>query len=148
VYLEERFITSEKSILPSQSELYTIVKFSSDKITDVPKHAFSPPPKVESSVIRLTLKKTIDYGINNPEILIDFIKKGFSSPRKTLINSLSSNIEIDKQLKQGVLSNLGQNELVAIAKKNGFRTMQNMGHDLLLSGDLNYKEYDRVLSAG
>ena len=57
-------------------------------------------------------------------------------------------LEIDKQLKQGVLSNLGQNELVAIAKKNGFRTMQNMGHDLLLSGDLNYKEYDRVLSSG
>ena len=57
-------------------------------------------------------------------------------------------LEIDKQLKQGVLSNLGQNELVALAKKNGFRTMQNMGHDLLLSGDLNYKEYDRVLSAG
>ena len=56
-------------------------------------------------------------------------------------------LEIDKQLKQGVLSNLGQNELVALAKKNGFRTMQNMGHDLLLSGDLNYKEYDRVLSA-
>ena len=57
-------------------------------------------------------------------------------------------LEVDKQLKQGVLSNLGQNELVALAKKNGFRTMQNMGHDLLLSGDLNYKEYDRVLSAG
>ena len=57
-------------------------------------------------------------------------------------------LEIDKQLKQGVLSNLGQNELVALAKKNGFRTMQNMGHDLLLSGDLNYKEYDRVLSVG
>ena len=57
-------------------------------------------------------------------------------------------LEVDKQLKQGVLSNLGQNELVALAKKNGFRTMQNMGHDLLLSGDLNYKEYDRVLSVG
>ena len=56
-------------------------------------------------------------------------------------------LEVDKQLKQGVLSNLGQNELVALAKKNGFRTMQNMGHDLLLGGDLTYKEYDRVLSA-
>ena len=55
---------------------------------------------------------------------------------------------IDKQIKQGVLSNLDQEGIVAIAKKNGFRTMQNMGHDLLLSGDLNYKEYDRVLSAG
>ena len=57
-------------------------------------------------------------------------------------------LEIDKQIKQGVLSNLDQEGIVAIAKKNGFRTMQNMGHDLLLSGDLNYKEYDRVLSVG
>jgi type IV pilus assembly protein PilB len=56
-------------------------------------------------------------------------------------------LDVDKQLKQGVLSNLGQNELVALAKKNGFRTMQHMGHDLLLSGDLAYKEYDRVLSS-
>ena len=57
-------------------------------------------------------------------------------------------LEIDKQIKQGVLSNLDQEGIVAIAKKNGFRTMQSMGHDLLLSGDLNYKEYDRVLSVG
>ena len=32
-----------------------------------------------------------------------------------------------------------------IARKNGFRTMQEMGHDLLLSGDLSFKEYDRVI---
>ena len=34
VYLDANLITSEKSILPNQSELYTIVKFLSDKITD------------------------------------------------------------------------------------------------------------------
>ena len=55
-------------------------------------------------------------------------------------------LEIDKQLKQAILSNVGQNELIVLAKKNGFRTMHNMGHDLLLSGDLAYKEYERVLS--
>ncbi len=91
---------------------------SSDKITDVPKHAFSPPPNVESSVIRLTLKKTIDYGINNPEILIDFIKKGFSSPRKTLINSLSSNIEIDKQLIKNFMIENQLNEKVRPGELN------------------------------
>ena len=48
-------------------------------------------------------------------------------------------------LKQGILSNLGQTELIVMAKKNGFRTMHNMGHDLLLSGDLTYKEYERIL---
>jgi type IV pilus assembly protein PilB len=54
-------------------------------------------------------------------------------------------LEVDKELKQGILSNLGQNELYGIAKKNGFRTMQSMGHDLLLSGDLSYTEYERML---
>ena len=54
-------------------------------------------------------------------------------------------LEVDKELKQGILSNLGQNELYGIAKKNGFRPMQSMGHDLLLSGDLSYTEYERML---
>ena len=56
-------------------------------------------------------------------------------------------LEIDKELKQGILSDLSQNELNAIAKKNGFRAMQNMGHDLLLSGDLCFSEFERVLQS-
>ena len=54
-------------------------------------------------------------------------------------------LEIDNELKAGILSNLQQNELNAIAKKNGFRTMQDMGQDMLLSGDLSFAEYERVL---
>ena len=56
-------------------------------------------------------------------------------------------LEIDNELKAGILSNLQQTELNAIAKKNGFRTMQDMGQDLLLSGDLSYAEYERVLQS-
>ena len=55
-------------------------------------------------------------------------------------------LEVTKELKQGVLSNLQQTELEAIAKKTGFRTMQTMGHDLLLSGDLSFAEFERVLA--
>ena len=54
-------------------------------------------------------------------------------------------LEIDNELKAGILSNLQQTELNAIAKKNGFRAMQDMGQDLLLSGDLSFAEYERVL---
>ena len=57
-------------------------------------------------------------------------------------------LEVTKELKQGILSNLGQNELEALAKKGGFRTMHSMGHDLLLSGDLSFAEYERILSRG
>ena len=55
-------------------------------------------------------------------------------------------LEVTKELKHGILSNLGQNELEALAKKGGFRTMHSMGHDLLLSGDLSFAEYERILS--
>ena len=56
-------------------------------------------------------------------------------------------LEIENELKAGILSNLQQTELNAIAKKNGFRTMQDMGQDLLLSGDLSFAEYERVLQS-
>ena len=55
-------------------------------------------------------------------------------------------LEVTKELKQGVLSNLQQTELEGIAKKGGFKTMQTMGHDLLLSGDLSFAEFERVLT--
>ena len=54
---------------------------------------------------------------------------------------------VDKDIKNGILKNLTQLELTQIAKKNGFKTMQEMGHDLLLSGDLSFKEYDRVMQS-
>ena len=54
---------------------------------------------------------------------------------------------VDRDLKNGILQNLTQTELEGIAKKNGFKTMQQMGHDLLLSGELSYSEYDRVIQS-
>ena len=56
-------------------------------------------------------------------------------------------LTIDQELKAGILSGLQQTELVAIAKRNGFRTMQDMGQDLLLSGDVSYAEYERILQS-
>jgi len=55
-------------------------------------------------------------------------------------------LEVSKELKQAILSNIGQTELFALAKKQGFRTMQEMGKDMLLSGELSFSEYERVLS--
>jgi type IV pilus assembly protein PilB len=55
-------------------------------------------------------------------------------------------LEVTKELKQAILSNVGQAELFTLAKKQGFRTMQEMGKDMLLSGDLSFSEFERVLS--
>jgi len=55
-------------------------------------------------------------------------------------------LEVSKELKQAILSNMGQAELFSLAKKQGFRTMQEMGKDMLLSGDLSFAEYERILT--
>jgi type IV pilus assembly protein PilB len=54
-------------------------------------------------------------------------------------------LDITREIKQAILANVGTLELLSLAKKNNFRTMQEMGHDLLLSGDLSFAEYQRVL---
>ena len=54
-------------------------------------------------------------------------------------------LDISREIKQAILANVGTLELLALAKKNNFRTMQEMGHDLLLSGNLSFAEYQRVL---
>ena len=54
-------------------------------------------------------------------------------------------LDITREIKQAILANVGTLELLALAKKSNFRTMQEMGHDLLLSGDLSFAEYQRVL---
>jgi hypothetical protein len=50
-------------------------------------------------------------------------------------------------MKLGILQGKSQSELEVIAKKNNFRTMQNMAHELLLSGELSFKEYERQIQS-
>ena len=56
-------------------------------------------------------------------------------------------LEINKDMKLGILQGKSQSELEVIAKKNNFRTMQNMAHELLLSGELSFKEYERQIQS-
>ncbi len=56
-------------------------------------------------------------------------------------------LEINKDMKLGILQGKSQSELEVIAKKNNFRTMQNMAHELLLSGEFSFKEYERQIQS-
>ena len=56
-------------------------------------------------------------------------------------------LEIDKDMKLGILQGKSQSELEVIAKKNNFRTMQNMAQELLLSGEFSFKEYERQIQS-
>ena len=56
-------------------------------------------------------------------------------------------LSVTKQLKEAILRAATTPELKEIAIKEGFRTMQDMGRQMLISGDLNFREYDRVLQS-
>lgn len=65
---------------------------------DVSPDCFMPQPKVTSSVIRLTRRKTPPVDVKDTSLLFRVIKGAFAQRRKTLLNSLSSSFpEIPKQ---------------------------------------------------
>jgi len=53
---------------------------------------------------------------------------------------------ITKQIKEAILRKATTPEIKKIAITEGFRTMQDMGRELILMGDLNFREFDRILS--
>jgi 16S rRNA (adenine1518-N6/adenine1519-N6)-dimethyltransferase len=61
----------------------------------VPPEVFIPPPKVQSGVIRMILKK--DHGLPcDPVVFKRIIKTGFNQRRKTLRNSLKSLLPVNR----------------------------------------------------
>lgn len=54
--------------------------------------SFSPPPKVDSAVVRFDLYKQPPVNVLDEELLFKIIKAAFSQRRKTLTNSLHSNL--------------------------------------------------------
>ncbi len=64
-------------------------------ICNVPAKAFSPPPKVDSAVVRLHPRQ-IEPKALNPKQLDNLVKLGFSSKRKMLRNNLKSVVESDR----------------------------------------------------
>ena len=55
-------------------------------------------------------------------------------------------LNVTKPIKEAILRKATTPELREIAINEGFRTMQDMGRELILTGDLNFREFDRVLS--
>ena len=70
-------------------------------ITYVPKTAFSPVPKVDSAIIKITPYpiKIINKKLKSltPRYFFKITKASFGQPRKLLINNLVSNLNIKKQ---------------------------------------------------
>jgi len=77
---------SEYGLLSATTQLYA----RAEKLFTLPPGAFSPPPKVHSSVVRLTITPRIDT-LHVPEgSFVNFLKLSFGQKRKTLWNNLKS----------------------------------------------------------
>ena len=68
-----------------------------EKIFNIPRNIFYPKPKVDSSLIKLTIKKKCL--IQNFNLFSEIVKKAFGQRRKILKNSLKDTIPIDAYLK-------------------------------------------------
>jgi len=98
----------------------------------------------------------------NPKVLQDL---GFSAEQATRVKAIKGKgcakckdtgykgrqgiyeiLVVSKPLKEAILRKATTPELREIAIKEGFQTMQDMGRRLIAAGELNFREYERVLS--
>jgi len=69
---------------------------------DVPPQAFTPPPKVDSAVVRLVLRDPSDLGITDPIRFAQIVKAAFAQRRKTLRNALQGVCSSEQMAAAGV----------------------------------------------
>jgi len=77
-------------LLSATAQLYARV----EKLFTLPPAAFSPPPDVHSSVLRLTMAPRLEELQVAEEPFIAFLKLAFAQKRKTLVNNLRSQYEL------------------------------------------------------
>lgn len=73
----------------------------------VGRESFMPPPKVDSAVIRLTLREEPTVKVKDEAAFFRFVKACFAQRRKTLVNTVSASMGISKELLREALSELG-----------------------------------------
>lgn len=70
---------------------------------EVDRYSFMPPPKVDSSVIKLNVRKVPPIKLNNEKAFFSLVKAAFAQRRKTLVNTVSNTMGIDKdELRQAL----------------------------------------------
>ncbi|HTV05134.1 MAG TPA: 16S rRNA (adenine(1518)-N(6)/adenine(1519)-N(6))-dimethyltransferase RsmA [Acidobacteriaceae bacterium] len=76
--------SSEYGLLSATTQLYARV----ERILDLQPEAFMPPPKVSSTVLRLTMQpRFVELGVK-PAPFLSFLRHGFAQKRKTLAKNL------------------------------------------------------------
>ena len=99
---------ADRIVAPHGSKTYGVISvltqalYEGESLFDIPPSSFDPPPKVNSSVIRLVRKKekpNVDY-----KRLRTVVKTGFNQRRKMLRNTMKPMIEDPKLLEDPIFT--------------------------------------------
>jgi 16S rRNA (adenine1518-N6/adenine1519-N6)-dimethyltransferase len=115
---------------PRMNLLAAITQFWADPeiIGFIPRGKFSPPPEVDSAIIRLFPKKT-----KNPDQYYRFVKILFKQPRKTILNNL---LAISKNREERTMEKLKKTGLVPSSRPQNLNTKMIILLASLLKNDI------------
>ncbi len=85
----ERIVSREGSKVYGVTSVLVQAFYSVENLFEVGQEAFNPPPKVKSTVIRLT-RKSMDTRFKSERAFFVLVKTAFSQRRKTLRNAVKS----------------------------------------------------------
>ena len=79
---------------------------------DVGRESFLPSPNVDSAVIQLKIRKEPAVKVNDEKKVFRLVKACFAQRRKTLVNTVSNTMGVDKTALRTALSDIGLEETV------------------------------------
>lgn len=79
---------------------------------EVGRESFMPSPNVDSAVIQLTIRSAPPIKLNSEEKFFKLVKACFAQRRKTLVNTVSNTLGIEKDILRNAISEIGLIETV------------------------------------
>ena len=76
-------------------------------VLNVPASCFMPRPNVDSAVIKLDINNDNSVKVKDEEVFFKVVKSVFLQRRKTILNSLSKGLNLDKAVIEKILLKLG-----------------------------------------
>ena len=110
VIMVQREVAGDMAADPGHMSLLSLavqIYASANKVIDVPPQCFDPPPKVHSSVLKLTPSSEPKLRFESPDDFFKLARGGFKSPRKQLHNSLADGLFIHLDDARSLVSETG-----------------------------------------
>jgi 16S rRNA (adenine1518-N6/adenine1519-N6)-dimethyltransferase len=110
VLLVQKEVAERVAALPGQMSLLSVsvqLYYQANLDMIVPAELFTPPPKVDSQIIKLVRRSDPLFKDLDSTLFFRIVKAGFSQRRKKLRSSLSAGLHISKEEVETLLSSAG-----------------------------------------